>query len=1433
MVRFFLFILLFITVRVTFISANERSKSWAEHHNFTTMCMNEGLPCNFVDDLLKDSRGFLWIANPGEGVTRYDGYDFMVCNMGSIRTNLRSNFVRTLCEDDFGRIWTGGEMGIDVINIYTLDIEQVSSFEGQFLSFSNLPIQYIYKSKSGHLWLASDNALYRIHFNAQGDVKQILKVYELPESNDAVKTIAEVDDMVLFNSGIQVISLKENAEMYNLDSSAAPFLEMPFANARVQSIYPKENELWVGTILGLFRFNLRNGSMRTYMHDPYVSTSLSQNFITDITETNDHFLLVATLKGINVYNATTDSFERIDKDCNVSEANFHLSNRLNCDFINCMLTDGDVVWIGTEVGGLNKISRRKLYVENYSHSPSHPTSISKNPVNAIFEDTDGTLWVGTVEGGLNRKAKNDNYFTHYTTERPASLSHNSVSCFTTDDKDRLWVGTWGGGIGWIDPSSRNNIVFNHIYHPDYDDFSIGFVGVLCYDSFNNAIWVGTSSNIYVYMLNTGQIIEPFKGLNMGGIEGCAGYCIDRDNHLWIGLSSGLCRIDLHTINAPRVVYQLWRNKLDEPESKVRERVTYITESSDGIIWVGSNGYGLYQSYLDKDGDYLFKALTTDDGLVNNSVRGIREDKLGNMWVSTINGLSYYNREQDNFINYTEKDGLGCSQFYWNAIEYGHNGDLYLGSVDGLSVIKDGIKVTSVANIPMAFTHIRVSDKEMQPNGEMLRLHERDKSLYLEFAALDYNSPEFSAYSYRLKGFDEKWIRVSANRRTAAYTNLGSGTYHFELRYAPDGKNWQDHTEQLTIEVIPYFYKTTWFILLILVLVIFIAYQIWNWRIKTLKAQQELLHKKVEERTQVLQEQKKLLTTQTNELFRQNELLKQQNEKITKQKAQILKMSKKVQELTVDKLSFFTNITHEFRTPLTLIIGPIERALKLSYNPQVIEQLNFVERNSKYLLSLVNQLMDFRKVESGKLEINKTKSDLLKFIDQIAAPFSVFAGDRNITIRRFYRLDPPEILFDQDAMQKVITNLLSNAIKFTPDGGTVSLYVASLVDKESGKERLYISIKDTGTGIAEDDMTKIFNRFYQSRKGTAVNSPCGSNNENKNAAPRSFPIYGQSGTGIGLYLSKRIVQMHGGTIKASNNRKVGASFCISLPLSREEGAGMENVNIQHPLILPDSPDFVPSHFFPNRLTVLVVEDNKDMRGYIRSILSEQYNILEAENGAEALTILSTCNVDFIVSDLMMPVMDGIELSRKVKENFSISHIPFLMLTAKTSLESRIESYRTGVDEYLLKPFNEELLLTRMVNILENRKRYQRQFALKMDVDALNIEEESSDKKFLNKALEVIKANYMNPDYEATDFIEAMGVSKSLLNKKIQSLTGQSIGQFIRNYRLNIARELIEKNKVTRNMNISEIAYEVGFNDPKYFTRCFTKRYNTPPSSLLEE
>lgn len=1402
-----LLFMLFALLAVLHGQAESITGKWSERYNFTAITMDEGLPHNFVDDIVKDSQGFLWIATRGEGIARYDGYEFTSFNMGTARAKLRSNFVSKLCEDSFGRIWAVSETGIDILDIRTMQLVQVPSAEGKLLSFCNRPTHFIFHSRTGNVWVCSENKLFKITFGKQGEVKQIINICTLA-AGETVRTICEVDDYLWINYKDGVYRIKESEMEPQEPALISSALQMP--GIFIQVICRKENEIWIGSAQGLLRYNMDTELMRHYMHNPEDPTSLSQNFVTDISETGEHTMLIATLKGINLYNALTDRFERINKDAGEGEG-LNPQSTLNCDFVNCLLTDGDIIWVGTEVGGLNKMSRRMLFVQNYFHTPAIPGSLSKNPVNAIYEDPAGNLWVGTVEGGLNRKAPGSPVFEHYSTDAPARLSHNSVSCFTTDDEGRLWIGTWGGGIGWVDMKNLQDKTFHHIEVPQYGDFSWGLAGTICYDRLNHAIWVGTGIGIYLYDLKTKTVSEPFKGMNLGGIEGCTGYYIDRDNHLWLGLTEGLCRIDLSSAKAPKLIYQLWRNKLDEPDSKLRERVSYITQSKDGTIWVGSNGYGFYKSSLNENGEYTFQAFTTEDGLVNNSVRCLSEDKDGYLWITTTNGLSCFNPRNNSFSNYTRKDGLLSNQFYWNGICRSANGDLYLGSIEGLSVVKPIVDINKNEAVPLAFTHIRVADEERQYESGTVYLHERDKSLYIEFAALDYDAPAFAAYYYRLKGFDDKWIKAPAYRRLATYTNLRPGNYTFQLRYAPDGQHWLEETAQLRIAVAPYFYKTIWFILSVVVLLSFIIYKVLAWRLHTLKEQQKILHIKVEERTRELEEQKKLLSTQASELYRQNELLKQQNEKITKQKAQLIRMSKKVQELTIDKLAFFTNITHEFRTPLTLIVGPIERALKLSYNPQVIEQLHFVERNSKYLLSLVNQLMDFRKVESGKMEIVRNAGNFLKLMNDLLVPFDAYASERGVTIERRFRLPSCELMYDEDAMHKVIVNLISNALKFTPQGGTITIYVTTL--RQEGKEKLLLCIRDTGPGIPVEDIEKVFNRFYQSQNKTRSS------------------INGQSGTGIGLYLCKRIVQLHGGTICAKNNRGKGCSFRILLPLQYADASqpSIHAGNAAEPALSQTLPQPAPN----GKLTILVVEDNKDMRDYIRSILSEYYNVAEASQGEEALVVLQSQNVDFIISDLMMPVMDGMELSRRVKADFAISHIPFLMLTAKTSNESRIESFRIGVDEYLLKPFDDSLLLARIANILENRKRFQQKFSYSMDVDALNIEKESGDKKFLDKAMQIVKENYKNPYYEISDFTEAMGVSKSLMNKKMQNLTGQTAGQFMRNYRLNIARELILRNRVTHSMNISEIAYEVGFNDPKYFTRCFTKHFEMAPSAMMEK
>lgn len=1375
---------------------NQHLDHYLSRYALTEVTMSNGLPHNYVDDILKDSQGYLWLSTQGGGVARYDGKEFLVFNANTEKDVLRSNFVNNLCEDNFRRIWMASELGLDILDTRNMKLTTLKDLMATRQADSLLsahPVTFLMRSQAGNLWACSNNRIYKIVFDQEGLIKGIYDIAPI-QMNDRGAFLCEVDGYLWFQWEGQVCRISENGTGAQKPVRVSAALELPELLS-VFCMYRRQDDVWIGTSNGLFRYNLMADSFNGYYHRADDEHSLSQNYITSITVAANDLLLVGTLWGINAYNPAQDEFDRIQHDDN----SLNVLN-LNSNFINVLYSDSQngIIWIGTESGGLTKMRPSYLAVTNYNHSPYQSGSLSKNIVNAVVEDENGKLWVGVVEGGLNCRLPGTDQFIYYTTDAPACLSHNSVSALALGDKDRLYVGTWGGGLGWID---RNHLSDKRFRKIPIDDL---FIADLVYDSINNLLWISTATELYTYNPATEEVRNPFADVSHTYINRNAlGGCITREGELWIATSFGLCQIDLKAYGQGRLVYKLYASKLSEPQSKEIERITSVFQSKDGTLWIGTNGNGFYKR-VKSGNDYVFQNYTTQNGLASNNVRGIVEDWYGNLWITTLNGLSRFLVTEESFRNFSQDDGLISDQFYWKAVAVSHDGQrLFLGTVNGLIEIRSLMETYRAFDYPIAFTHIKVFNEEVYPGHEGIVMHESEKALYIEFAALDYFAPSQALYSYRLKGFDEKWNVVPATRRWGYYTNLKPGKYVFQVQYSSDGKHWQPGTEELVIEVQPYFYKTGGFILAVVLLTGFIIYRILLWRYRIMKKQQVMLHAMVEERTHKLEEQKKQLSVQKEELAHQNELLKEQNEKITDQKNKILEMSHRVEELTVDKLAFFTNITHEFRTPLTLIVGPIERALKLSYNPQVIEQLHLVERNSKYLLSLINQLLDFRKVEEGHLKIICHHGNLKRFLDDLLPAFEAYSQDNGICFRTLIRLEDPYMMFDEDILRKVLTNLISNALKFTPKGGAVTVYAAVLNTVDG--ERLFMGVKDTGKGIPEEDINRIFNRFYQS------------DNQNQ------VSVSGQSGTGIGLYLCKRLISLLGGNIRAKNNRKAGSSFHIVLPVER----GSSEVTTER----NEEDEVQVEKFKGGRMTVLVVEDNKDMRDYIRSILTEYYNVLEASQGEEGLQVLKQNNVDFIISDLMMPVMDGMEFSRRVKNNFSVSHLPFLMLTAKTSDEARLESYKMGADAFLLKPFDENLLLVRMANILENRKRVQQKFALSMNVEELEVEEESGDKKFLDKAISVMKKNYGNSEFEVSDFIEAMGVGRNLLNKKMQSLTGQSAGQFIRNYRLNLARELLLRNRESRTMNISEIAYEVGFNDPKYFTRCFTKHFNVTPSSMM--
>lgn len=1413
--------LILLTVSVPLYAIN----SLNTRYNFSSLTMEDGLLHNFIDDIYKDSQGFLWLST-SNGLSRYDGYEFTHYNAKTTPVALKSNFISKVCEDNFNRLWIVSEGGVDVLDLATRQLVDIGKNNRQISEIFHRSTSGIYKDRKGNIWLSSMNNLICMQFRPNGSIERLSPLIQCREKSlQPIVAVTEINNEIWVGYNNHVYKLRKEGGNFKVASISE---KLTFeTKARVQCFLKMNNEVWIGTNRGLYRYSRVNENIKRYRYNLEDETSLTQSYITDLAKTKDNELIIATLGGINFYDPMSDSFIRI------AQSEDKIENSINCNFVNCMLVDRDIIWIGTEIGGLNRMTKRKLIIHNYVHARDNINSISKNAVNSIYEDDKSNLWIGTVEGGLNRKIKGTNDFVHYTfnPNNSSSLSHNSVSAIAQDGKNRLWIGTWGGGVNIMSLSSINSPVFKRYKVENTPNLLNDFIGTICYDPINNGMWLGTSSGLLFYDLRKEKFLPIKLDTDHVVIKSMIGLLIDRQAKLWIGTSQGLIILDLLSFSKDHssFEYRYYKNKLDDPSSSLIEKINCIHEDRNGTIWLGSNGYGLYKLVSRDNRGYKFICLDTEKGLSNNTIMGILEDVDGHLWLSTNNGISCFNPSTSIFKSYYKQDGLMGNQFYWNAYYRSKaDGRLYFGNLDGLIGVEPGKQRRDPLSHKVVLTKLKVLNEEAIPlekssylkqdisRTSCLYLHESDKSFSLEFSSLNYESPYKIKYAYRLLGFDDKWIEVGANRRFASYTNLRPGTYVFQVKHSIEDEVWSKDVTELTIVVEPFFYKTWWFITLFVLIVLFAVFRFYRYRIDTYKKQKALLKILVEDRTRELEGQKQILENQTSELSRQNEILVQQNEKITRQKGQMVKMSKKVQEMTIDKLTFFTNITHELRTPITLIIGPIERALKLSNNPQVIEQLHYVERNSKFLLSLVNQLMDFRKIDSGNVEIVKNRGNFIQFLEGILVPFNAFAKERGITINKLFRLTSPEILFDEDSMRKVFTNLLSNAIKFTPDNGEITIYVAGIKEVSSDKEKLFFCIKDSGCGVPEDDLTKIFNRFYQSKQN------------------QRFPVYGQSGTGIGLYLCKRIVQLHGGIIRARNNHKQGSSFRILLPLQRGEASvGLSENKQPIEFSVNDTTEMDENMNEKTKLTILIVEDNKDMRGYIRSILVEQYNVLEAENGQMGLDVLLNKQVDFIITDLMMPVMDGMEFSKKVKANFMNSHIPILILTAKSSTEKKIESFKLGVDEYLTKPFNEELLITRINNIIESRKHYQKQFNFNMDVNELNIDEESSDKKFLDKAVEIVKKNYKNSYYEVSDFIEDIGVSKTLLNKKLQTIAGQSAGKFIRNYRLCVARELILKNKETKNMNVSQIAEEVGFNDPKYFTRCFTKHFGIAPSAVLEE
>lgn len=1365
--------------------------TYAFPYKIKYLTADEGLSRNLVHHIFKDSKGFMWIATD-KGLDRYDGYNFEQYNSLQRENPLPNDVVLCVEEDENGDLWIGTENGLFFLDYMTGLISPAGKRLNSAESYLEQRFNFIYKCKENELWLGHSQGLSVIR-KTEGGEYHLEDVYE----SNGVRAMIKINGNIFVGEDNRLFRvIKDNNQHYmplDLDE------ELNRLDGNVNTLFHDNGLIWIGTSIGLYRYDPNTERITHYLNEPGNINSLSSNTITDIKRSKEGQLLVGTLIGLNIYDYQLNNFTRITSERKSG------TTSLNNNFVSSIYADENMIWVGTEKGGVNLLFPDQRFFSNVMHQPDDPTSLSPNPVNAILEDQEGDLWVGTVEGGLNIRKKGSEQFIHIKSRQndPRSLSHNSVSSLCQDYQGDYWIGTWGYGLNFLDNKRKNRPVFEQYFDNDQSEQSIqsNFVAAIVADELNEGIWIGTVEGLEFMDKKTRKTYPILAEIASDeAIRLVTGLLIDKSQQLWVGSGNGLYKIDLtkSRIKDKDIAYQHFRYELSIPGSRIVEKINCILQTKDNRLWMGSNGNGIY--LLEGEiANPTFKKIDISNGLIDNVVYGMLEDEVGTIWISTDKGLCAYNPHKDSFRNFNIVDGLASNQFYWDAYFKGADGKMYFGHVNGFTVFDPMKYIPIVISNRVAVTRVSVLNEDIFPartqksveylrfeNSELKKiiLRESDKAFSIEFSALSYFLPDKIKYAYRLKGFDDEWKVVTADRRFANFTNIGYGHYEFEVKSSNADGSWSDLITTLEIRVIPPFFKQWWFISLMLILIVYGTYSFINYRLKSMRRQELHLKQLVHERTQEIEQQKEML-----------------------------------QEATVDKITFFTNITHEFRTPITLILGPVERALKLSTNPKVLEQLNIVRRNSKLLLTLINQLMDFRKVESEKMVLSKSNQNFEKFLDEIILPFEDMAKDRGISFRKQYRISPPEFLFDIDSMQKVMGNLLSNAIKFTPDNGTIAIIASNYTDKSDQKEKLYVAVKDTGKGIPEGEQEKIFERFYQSKKHEPYSGS------------------GQSSTGIGLYLCKKIIDLYEGRIEALNSHTGGAVFRFIIPIERRPSTLVSIDGNQVEVFLDDKKEdqdiALRETLGHGKPLLLIVEDNNDMRQYIRSILSEEYNILEAPNGVVGLELTNRYLPDLIISDIMMPEMDGVEFCRRVKLNFNTSHIPVVLLTAKSSTDTQIESFQVGADAFLVKPFDEELLKALLVNLAEKRKKMQHNFVDSMDISVLNFEEESQDKKFVDKALKIINQNYSNPDFDVAEFIEAMGISRSLLHKKLTNLTGQSASRFIRTYRLNTARELIIKNRNSHAMNISEIAYQVGFNDPKYFTRCFTKQFGIQPSSFLEE
>lgn len=1308
-------------------------------------------------------------------------------NYLSVADGLSQNSVTAMTQDSIGRIWIGTRDGLNVYDGSKIKIfRQIKGDENSLLGHfvNNIKIY------GNHILVVTKSGISDFDIS-----NNLFKTYP----REGVVTAIKYKGAILVGTKTGLLILDEETKNYeaspilpgfsfgamhlNLDRvgnlwisttkgvyahySSGITVKVLDCNATV-SFIDKQKQLWIGTYdNGVFVMD-RNRRLIKHLFHENNTNSLANNLVRAIEQDAKGQIWVGTFKGLSIVNPTNFSIHNYNSDDKrVKSLSQNSIYTILCDKQNGM-------WLGTFFGGINYYNY-DLY-KQYEISKEGSNGTSSGVIGEIIEDNKANLWIATEGGGLNYLDRKTGEFTHFQhIEGKSGLSQDIIRSLYLKDKNTLLIGTHLGGLNVMDiPTGRITVFMKN----PADASAIPSNIVRDILPFHGQFLLATDKGVVHYNAQTNRFSSFFARLkpqpNLGLVN-----CLLEDSFgtLWIGTED----YGLYAYNLKTGILKRYFTSAKHSKSLGDNNVSCIFEDHLFRLWIGTLGGGLNLYNREKD-DFDVYNITTHR-FPSNFILGVRESNYGGMWISTSKGLSLFDVERNRVFNYSQKTGFPIDELNQNALYLSNNGELFVGGIHGLVSFNEKAILNQKQKHNITFETLLVNNKEVLPRDnsgilenalaytEKIVLKPGQNVFTIDYSACNYIKTNKNIYRYKLENFDKDWIEAG-DQTSITYTNLNPGSYTLTVQGLSGVEGTVIGEKELKIRVLPPLYRTWYAFVFYVILTILIV-----WWVKRMYR---------------------------NRIILENKIKTEQREK------------DQINQLNQSKLEFFTNISHEFRTPLTLISGTLESILE---NPKTLKEnqakIINTHKNVTRLNNLVTELLDFRKLELGYHQLKVEEVNFGDFLEEIYKSFEEYAQYHVIEFDYTYKTGSA-LWFDRTQMEKVFYNLLSNAFKFVDD-----LHGRVTIDVSETLTHVNVKIQDNGIGISDEKIANIFDPYYQI--------------DNIQVNPK------RKGSGIGLALCKKIITEHSGEISV-NSDESGTVFTIRLL----KGKAHYNENDFSSAITKPNTDFITfdvhtleSDLIDNepvgngdqQLSILLVEDNEEARQLLRSIFEDRYKIYEAANGDEGVRKAIEIQPTVIISDVMMPKVSGTELCAKLKRNILTSHIPIILLTAKATEEFKIEGLETGADDYITKPFSNKLLKVKVKNIIQNRLLLQEKFKNDPQIKVSEVTSNKLDQKFLAQAKEIVEKNIDKTEFIADDFAKAMGVGRSKLFDKIKGITGQTPNEFIVSIRLAKAAEMLLSGE--EELNISEIAYSVGFNTASYFSKCFRQHFGITPTEYVNQ